>query len=80
MIHVVHQHIDSFLLRFVARPDPTIYLMTLQAVVIGLGTDVDDILDMSIRKPKATFAKLVKDTVLAVLVTITIVPLPSPPM
>ena len=67
-IQVVHQRIDAFELRVLARPAPTIDFTTLQ-VVVSLRADVDSILEMRGPEPETTPIELVEDTVLVALFT-----------
>ena len=66
-ILAVHQLLDAFELRVLARPAPTIDLMTLQAIVASLRDDVDVILDARVREPEATPTEPCEDMVLATL-------------
>ena len=77
-IQAIHQRLDVFEQRVLARPAPTIYLTTVQEVVGSLQTDVDSIVE--IRGPYRGTApfELAEDTVLASLFT-TPTAMPSDP-
>ena len=74
IIQAVHQRLDIFELRFLARPAPTIDFLTIQADVASLRADVDAISNMRMPKPEAAPAKLAQDTMLATLFTTTTTP------
>ena len=59
----VHQRLDAFELRVLARPAPPVDVSTLQAVVDSLRADIDTILEARVPEP----VEPVEDTVLAAL-------------
>ncbi|XP_027771477.1 uncharacterized protein LOC114076530 [Solanum pennellii] len=77
-ILAVHQRLDAFELRVLARPAPTIDLTTLQAAVASLRADVDAILDAWVPKTEATHAESADDMVFAALFQTTAAPPPPP--
>ena len=70
----VHQRLDAFELRVLARPAPPVDVSTLQAAVDSLRADIDMILEATVPKP----VEPVEDTVLAALFATSDIPLPSP--
>ena len=70
----VHQHLDAFELRVLARPAPPVDVSTLQAAVDSLRADIDTILEARVPKPVET----IEDTVLAALFAMSELPPPSP--
>ena len=74
----VHQHLDAFELRVLARPAPPVDVSTLQAAVDSLRADIDTILEARVPESEAPYVKPAEDTVLAALFT-TIEILAPPP-
>ena len=56
----VHQRLDAFKLRVLARPAPTVDVMTLQAAVESLRADLDTILEARVSESKALLQSLLK--------------------
>ena len=56
-IDEVHQCLDAFKLRVLARSTPQVDMSILQAVVDSLRTDIDMILEARVYESKAPFAK-----------------------
>ena len=54
----VHQRLDAFELRVLARPAPQVDVLTLQAVVESLRADIDMILEARVPESEAPSAKL----------------------
>ena len=52
----IHQRLDAFELRVLARPSPKVDLTTLQAVVESLRADLDTIMDARVPESKAPSA------------------------
>ena len=63
----VHQRLDAFELRVLARPSPPVDVSTLQAVVGNLRADIDMIFEARVPESEAHSAELVEDTVMAAL-------------
>ena len=63
----VHQHFDAFELRVLARPDPPVDVLTLQAAVDNLREDIDTILQARVPESEASFVDPAEDTLLAAL-------------
>ena len=70
----VHQRLDAFELRVLARPAPPVDVLTLQAAVDSLRADIDTILEARVLEP----VEPVEDTVLAALFATSELPPPSP--
>ncbi|XP_069142887.1 uncharacterized protein [Solanum lycopersicum] len=70
----VHQRLDAFELRVLARPAPMVDVSTLQAAVDSLRADTDTILEVRVPEP----VEPVEDTVLAALFATSELPPPSP--
>ena len=70
----VHQRLDAFELRVLARPAPPVDVSTLQAAVDSLRADIDTILEARVSEP----VEPVEDTVLAALFATSELPPPSP--
>ena len=70
----VHQHLDAFELRVLARPAHPVDVSTLQAAVNSLRADIDTILEARVPEP----VEPVEDTVLAALFATSDIPPPSP--
>ena len=70
----VHQRLDAFELRVLARPAPPVDVSTLQAAVDSLRADIDTILEARVPEP----VEPVEDTVLAALFSKSELPPPSP--
>ncbi|XP_025884999.2 uncharacterized protein [Solanum lycopersicum] len=64
-ILALHQRLDAFEFRVLARPAHTIDLTNLQATVASLRADVDVILDVWVPEPKVTHVELAQDTMLS---------------
>ena len=73
-ISEVHQRLDAFELRVLARPAPPVDVSTLQAAVDSLRADIDTILEARVPEP----VEPVEDTVLAALFATSELPPPSP--
>ena len=70
----VHQRLDAFELRVLARPAPPVDVSTLQAAVDSLRADIDTILEARVSEP----VEPVEDTVLAALFATSEIRPPSP--
>ena len=70
----VHQRLDAFELRVLARPAPPVDVSTLQAAVDSLRADIDTILEARVPEP----VEPVEDTVFAALFATLEIPPPSP--
>ena len=66
----VHQRLDAFELRVLARPAPPVDVSTLQAAVDNLRADIDTILEARVSEP----VEPVEDTVLAALFSTSEIP------
>ena len=73
-IVVVHQRLDAFEFRVLGHPAPPVDVLTLQAAVDSLRTDIDTILEARVSEP----VEPVEDTVLAALFATSELPPPSP--
>ena len=60
----VHQRLDAFELRVLARPAPQVDVLTLQAVVESLRADIDMILEARVPESEAPSAEPTDDTVM----------------
>ena len=74
----VHQHLDTFELRLLAWPAPTVDLKTLQVVVASLRVDIDAILEVRVPESEAPSAEPSLDTVMATLLSTIVAPSPQP--
>ena len=74
----VHQRLDAFELRVLARPAPPVDVSTLQAVVDSLRADIDMILEARVPESEAPFVEPTEDTVLAALFATSEIPPPPP--
>ena len=74
----VHQRLDAFELRVLARPTPPVDVSTLQAAVDSLRADIDTILKARVPDSKAPSAKPAEVTVLAALFATSDIPPPPP--
>ena len=74
----VHQRFDAFELRVLARPAPTVDLMTLQAAVEILRANFDTILEAQVPESEAPSIEPVDDTMLAAVLSTTVVLQPPP--
>ena len=70
----VHQRLDAFELRVLARPAPPVDVSTLQAAVDSLRADIDTILEARVPEP----VEPAEDTVLAALFATSEIPPPYP--
>ena len=68
-IQTVHQRLDVFKLRILARPTPTIDLITLKEVFVSMCEDVYSILEMRGHEPETAPIELAEDIMLATLFT-----------
>ena len=66
---MVHQCLDAFELRVLARPAPPVDVSTLQAAVDSLRADIDTILEARVPESEAPSVEPAEDTVLAALFT-----------
>ena len=73
-IVVVHQRLDAFEFRVLARPAPPVDVSTLQAAVDSLRADIDTILEARVSEP----IEPVEDIVLAALFATSKIHPPSP--
>ena len=74
----VHQRLNTFMLRVLARPAPVVDVSTLQAVVDNLRADIDMILKDRVPKSEAPSVEPAEDTVLAALFATSEIPPPPP--
>ena len=74
----VHQRLDAFELRVLARPAPPVDMSTLQAAVDNLRADIDTILEARVPESEAPSVKPAEDTVLAALFATSDIPPPPP--
>ena len=74
----VHQRLDTFDLRILARPPPQVVMFTLQAAVESLQADIDMILEARVPKSEAPSAEPAEDRVMAALFTTSEIPRPPP--
>ena len=74
----VHQRLDAFELRVLARPAPRVDVSTLQAAVDSLRTDIDMILEARVPESEAPSVDPAEDTVLAALYATSEIPQPPP--
>ena len=74
----VHQRLNAFELRVLARPALQVDVLTLQAAVESLRADIDMILKDRVPESVAPSAEPVEDTVLAALFATSEIPPPPP--
>ena len=74
----VHQRLDAFELRVLARPAPRVDVSTLQAEVDNLRADIDTILEARVPESEACSIEPAEDTVLAALFATSEIPPPHP--
>ena len=72
----VHQYLDSFELRVLARPAPPVDVSTLQAAVDSLRADINTILEARVPESEASSAEPAEDTVMATLFATSEIPPP----
>ena len=74
----VHQCLDAFELRVLARPAPPVDVLTLKDAAEILRADLDTILEARVPKSEAPSTEPAEDTVLAALFSTGLVPPPPP--
>ena len=74
----VHQHLDVFELRVLARKAPQVDVSTLQAAVESLRVDIDMILEARVPESEAPSAESAEDTVMEALFATSKIPPPPP--
>ena len=74
----VHQRLDAFELRVLARPAPQVDVSTLQAAVESLRADIDMILESWVPESEAPSAEPAEDTVMAAFFSTSEIPPPPP--
>ena len=74
----VHQHLNAFELRVLARPDPQVDVSTLQAAVDSLRADIDTILKARVPDSKAPSAEPSENIVMVALFSTSEIPPPPP--
>ena len=74
----VHQHLDAFELRMLARPSPSVDMSTIEAAVDSLRADIDTILEARVSESEAPSVDPAEDTVLGALFATSEI-LPPPP-
>ena len=74
----VHQRLDAFELRVLARKNPQVDMSTLQAAVKSLRADIDMILEARVPESEASSAEPAKDIVMAALFATFEIPPPPP--
>ena len=74
----VHQRLDAFELRVLARPTPPVDVSTVQAAVDSLRVDIDTIFDARVPESEAPSVGPAEDTVLAALFATSKIPPPPP--
>ena len=74
----VHQRLDAFELRVLARPAPPVDVSTLQAAVDSLRADIDMILEARVPESEAPSVEPAEDTVMAALFVSSEIPPPPP--
>ena len=77
-IDEVHQCLDAFELRVLARPAPPVDVSTLQAAFDSLRVDIDTILEARVPESEAPSVEPAKDTMLASLFATFDIPPPPP--
>ena len=75
-IDKVHQCLDAFELRVLARPVPRVDVSTLQAAVDSLRADINTILEARVPESEASSAEPAEDTVMATLFATSEIPPP----
>ena len=74
----LHQHLDAFELRVLARPAPPVDVSTLHATVVSLRADIDMILEARVPESEGPFIEPAEGTVMAALFA-TFSEIPAPP-
>ena len=74
----VHQRLDAFELRVLARPAPHVDLSTLHAAFESLRADIDMILEAMVPEYEAPSAEHAEDTAMAALFATSKIPPPPP--
>ena len=74
----VHQRLDAFELRVLARPAPQVDVSTLQAAVDSLRTDIDMILEARVPESEAPSVEPAEDKVMEALFATSEIPSPHP--
>ena len=74
----VHQRLDAFEWRVLARPAPPVDVSTPQGALDSLRADIDTILEARVPEYEALFVKPAEDTVLAALFATSEIPPPPP--
>ena len=74
----VHQRLDAFDLRVLARPAPPVDVSALQAAVDSLRADIDTILEPRVPESEAPSAESAEDTVMEALFATSKIPPPPP--
>ena len=74
----VHQRLDAFELRVLARPAPPLDVSTLQAVVDSLRADIDTVLEARVPESEAPSVEPAEDTLLAALFSTSEITPPPP--
>ena len=74
----VHQRLDTFELRVLARLSPQVDVSTLQAAVDSLHADIDMILEARVPESEAPSAEPIEDTLMVVLFATSEIPPPPP--
>ena len=74
----VHQRLDAFELRVLARPTPPVDVSTIQAAVDSLNGDIVTILEARVPESEAPSVEPTEDTMLAALFATSDIP-PHPP-
>ena len=74
----VHQRLDAFELRVLARPAPPVDMSTLQTAVDSLYADIDTILEARVPESEAPSDEPAEDTVLTALFATSEIPPPPP--
>ena len=78
MIVEVHQRLDAFELRVLARTAPPVDVSNLQAAVDNLRADIDTILESRVPESEAPSFETAENTVLAALFSTSEIPPPPP--
>ena len=74
----VHQRLDAFKLRVLSRPAPRVDVLTLQATVECLRSDINMILEARVLEPEDPSAELAEDTMMTTLFATSEIQLPPP--
>ena len=74
----VHQRLDAFKLRVLARPAPPVDMSTLQAAVESLREDIDMILEARVPESKSPSAEPSENIVMVALFSTSEIPPPPP--